>query len=119
MTLTIVWEISSIPTTLLTLQVTFPLPRRPKTAQVPSRQSKVTSGGSQPVTPETNRAPRAVSSMSYKIHKQASADDTSTDTAMFTMPKIGEILCADIIVSILFNHVQANILAQPTPVFTS
>ena len=52
----------------------------------------VTGGSSQPVTPEANRAPRAVSSMSYKIHKQASADDASTDTAMFTMPKIGKAL---------------------------
>ncbi|KAL5248313.1 hypothetical protein ACHWQZ_G017483 [Mnemiopsis leidyi] len=65
-----------------------PVTLRPKTAQVPSRQT-MTGGSSQPVTPEANRAPRAVSSMSYKIHKQASADDASTDTAMFTMPKIG------------------------------
>ena len=66
-----------------------PLPRRPKTAQVPGRQAKAASTGSQPVTPETGRTPRAVSSMSYKIHKQASAEDTNADTAMFTMPKIG------------------------------
>ncbi|XP_063691162.1 MAP/microtubule affinity-regulating kinase 3-like isoform X3 [Bolinopsis microptera] len=67
-----------------------PVTLRPKTAQVPSRQTKPTSGSqSQPVTPDTSRTPRAVSSMSYKIHKQPSAEENNADTAMFTMPKIG------------------------------